>query len=644
MDCNRLTERIAGFSGRSIHFFDDDGAPCALSFPTFAERAQQIVQRLRDAGLQRGERVGIHAANSVHWLTWDLALLQLGCVIVALPDEIVQQYGAAVFDVFGLRLVVLGTTGQSAQLDACANVTPVDPRSLGAIELRAPAAAAQFDERGADACALAFSSGTSGVPKCLVINRRGIEWDVEHYMPVFSPGGADRLLLFMPLTQQQQRLLAYAAYWHGASIVLVAPERLFDAFTTFQPTLCLAPPLLYEGIHDRFLGKLDTLSAPAGWALAQLRRALVAAPQALAAPLRRMLFKPVHAALGGKMRVLVTGMAPIRRSTLEFFAETGLSLYEAYGLSETGVIASNTPADQRIGAVGKPAPGCTITIADDGEIQVQRQQLQALGYFLPQQGTVDWFERDKPLGTGDIGEFDADGFVMLRGRKKEILVTSQGYKIHPEVVEARLNEAAVIVRSVVFGDARKHLGAVVVVRGDVTDERRASVNAEIERVNRTLHDTAKIVDIVVTNDPFTPQSGLLTANLKLNRRAIEARYFPSWAADDRNERKVNAKPVTPPANLAPADADFVQLVKQAWEHVLDIGTIDVHANFFEIGGDSLCAMRVISRLQGKIVTALQPSDLFVDPTIHAIAAQLTAERHAQARASAAAPSYEEGVL
>src|SRR5262249_34954974 len=145
-----------------------------------------------------------------------------------------------------------------------------------------------------------------------------------------------------------------------------------------------------------------------------LRAAARAVPRVLAQPLRRVLFGPVYAALGGRMRTMLTGMAPIKRPTLEFFDELGLPLYEAYGLTETGVIASNTPAAKRLGSVGKPAKGCRITLGDDSEILVHREQFASFGYLESSQGPT--FVAGEPLATGDIGRFDEDGFLYLLGR------------------------------------------------------------------------------------------------------------------------------------------------------------------------------------------------------------------------------------
>ncbi|WP_321838948.1 AMP-binding protein [Paraburkholderia bannensis] len=650
MDCRQLTQHLAGLHDRHFHYLDAEGQACRRAYADFARDVTTLRARVTEAGIAPGERVGIHAANSVDWLLWDLALIDLGCIVVALPDDIVRQHGAQVFERFGLRLIALGKTSQSAKLEASAGTLPIDAWRTAAIEPRA----ADASSLGDDACALAFSSGTAGVPKCLVVNRRGIEWDTAHYFPQFAPGPRDRILLFLPFTHQQQRLLAYAAFSLGTSIVLTRPEQLFDALRLLQPTLCLAPPLFYEGIHERFLGRVEAMAPWQRALLGRVRALLPRLPRACRKPLQRALFAPIHRALGGRLRIAVTGMAPIRRATLDFFGEIGVALHEAYGLTETGVIASNVPGANRPGTVGRLVPGCRVQLAPDGEVLVAREANACLGYFEPGAGVSPFVIRGL-VPTGDIGAFDADGYLTLRGRKKEIIITAQGHKIHPEVVEARLNASPVIVRSVVFGDARKHLSALVVVRDDPAQQASEAVHAHVAHVNETLGDTARIGETVLTNVPFTLQNGLLNGSLKVNRRAVAERFFPAWFASTPDVTHVSDAPDLPgprgahAAGEPPCDPDprLFAMVKDAWEFALDMRPIDPHANFFEIGGDSLCAMRIITRLQGKIDTALDPSVLFLEPTIHAIASKLTRERldAAQSRELAVdATAYEEGSL
>jgi long-subunit acyl-CoA synthetase (AMP-forming) len=649
VECSQLIQHLAGIDNRHIHYFDEAGQPRQRSFQALADQAAALASRLAAAGLTAGDRVGIHADNSVEWLLWDIAVMSLGGIVVALPDDIVRQHDTDVFQLYMLRLAAVGKTAQSHRLTGCTGAVPIAAWQNGTFRPYRFEHGATAPDRdlGNDACALAFSSGTAGVPKCIVVNRRGIEWDAAHYFPQFSPTADDRILLFLPLTHQQQRLLAYAAYWLGTSIVLTRPESLFDAFTQLQPSLCLAPPLFYEGVHDRFVNKIDALSPWQRTGLNWVRRGLRALPSPYANPLKRLLFRPVHRALGLRMRIAVTGMAPIRHTTLAFFEEIGLPLYEAYGLTETGVIASNIPGANRMGSVGRLVPGCRVQIAPDGEILVAREAFACVGYFSPTDAFIP-FARDAFLPTGDIGEIDADGFLYLRGRKKEIIITAQGHKIHPELVESRLNASPRVTRSVVFGDARKHLSALIVVRHAPDEAARADIDALVEQVNGTLGDTAMIGEVVVTHEAFSLQNGLLNGSLKVNRRAVAERFFPDWfAVPAPISKNAAGDDAADPVSETVRDVDpaLLKLVKDAWESVMDIGGIDIHANFFEIGGDSLCAMRIIGRLQGKVETALAPSALFLDPSIYAIAAKLTEERQQLAQTPITDHTiYEEGSL
>jgi len=635
MDCTNMRPRLESFGGRYIHYLQADRTPARCSFAEFARQAGELIDHLRSCDVVRGWRVGLLGPNCLDWLIWDLALIELGCTVVALPEELLSQHGAAVFEKYDLSFIVRSRNAAAASLADHPHACWMELRTAPTSCRRATGAVPfPIDE---DVCALAFSSGSSGTPKCLMINRRGIEWDVTHYVPEYQLRPSDRLLVFLPLTLQQQRLLVYSAYWHGVSIALAPAEQLFEALAKLQPSLCLAPPLLYEGIHERFLGALDEMSARRRTAVRRLRSVVRLLPAWMAWPLRRVLFGRIYSALGGRMRMMLTGMAPIKRATLEFFDELALPLYEAYGLTETGVIASNTPSAKRTGSVGKPVKGCRITLQEDGEVLVHRQQLASFGYLDRGSGPV--FSPGEAVATGDIGRVDADGFLYLLGRKKELIITAQGLKIHPERIESLLNGHPLIAQAVVLGDEQKCLVCLVSVRTSKTPEVEREIAAEVTRVNEQSEAGARIGKVVVTQERFTLTNGLLTRSLKLDRRAIAERF----SVELFGRAAVQLEPTA--AELGQVDPQLLSLVREIWQEVLGRARLPLKATFFDLGGDSLAAMRTLTRLQERLTTQITIRELYQDPTILGVARALTNERRALAEETEAVPiEMDEGVI
>lgn len=628
---SELRSRLEGRSDRRIHHYDDDGAVASLDFASFAAQAEALKRRLVEAGLQPGMRVGILGANSVHWLRWDLALIDAGCIVVAIPDELALEKGVSLLALYDLSLIVVSRASDAGKAFAGApHATRLEDDARDAVVFRAP----QGDRPlGADgACALTFSSGASGQPKCLMIDPEGIAWDVRHYIPEYEPLEDDRLLIFLPLTHQQQRLLLFATYWHGISFVLVRPDQVLTAMKDFSPTLCLAPPLLYEGIHERYLTAVSMLPV---WkrrladTLGTLARAL---PSVLARPLQRAVYGRIHDALGGRMRLMITGMAPIHLQVLEFFNAIGIPLYEAYGLTETGVIASNSPRGNKPGSVGRAVAGCEVRIGDDGEVLVRRRRCTALGYFDPD-GGGEIFERDGFVATGDIGRLDDDGYLHLLGRKKEIIITSQGIKIHPERIEDVLNTHPAISRSVVFTMGGSLLAAVLQTRVPITPELQVELESFATGVALKVSSQATIKKTVLTDQPFSLGNGLLTRSLKINRRAVERRFAPELFAASNETTEPTAE------DLAGVPPETIALVRRVWEEVLERPNLPLMVDIFELGGDSLLAMRILARLREETGREVVVTELLASPTILGVARRL-----AQAQAAAEADAKREETM
>jgi len=317
----------------------------------------------------------------------------------------------------------------------------------------------------------------------------------------------------------QQNFLIYGCLWNGINVVITEPSFLFQALRKHPPTILLAPPAFFETIAGRFRN------------LPPVKRALLKTLDACRKrlPLRRLrdavtkvTSRQLQQALGGRVRLMITGMAPVHKATLQLFDQIGMPIYEVYGMTECGMIAWNTPAARRLGSVGKPLRDATIRIACDGEVLVTRAFQPTSGYLFEESSEEQLltYLGAGTIATGDVGYFDRDGFLYLQGRKKNIIVTAGGLKLHPETVENRLNVSLDINQSVVFGRGAG-LTAVVAARSD-TPETHLRIQSFIQAVNRDLDPESRITRVVFS-EPFTAENGMLTANLKLNRKAIEKR-------------------------------------------------------------------------------------------------------------------------
>jgi long-subunit acyl-CoA synthetase (AMP-forming) len=491
---------------------------------TYAQLGQQVraaVVALRRWGVLPGMRVGVRAPNCYEWLVFDLALVELRAVTVAFTDDFADWSPEGLAERYSLGLLLLlrgGTRNTRVERPFVAYMdgSDADNENVTAID------GERGDDHEFDTPGLIFSTGSSGGVKGMVLNRRGIDATISAFSYAVAPVHTDCVLLFLPISNYQQRLICYTTLWNEADLVITDPLRLFRALKELRPTILVAPPMFYEGFSARFqsLPQWKRGLARAG------ATALRAVPsRTLRGRAARLLFREVYEALGGRMRFMITGMAPTNLSTLELFANMQLPLYETYGMIECGSVAFNRPGAHRIGSVGRLLPGTEIDIGKHSEILVRKEHPVTQGYFECAEGEAErTYLADGRIATGDCGRLDSDGFLYIVGRIREMIVTSGGEKAHPEVLEAEIDRCADVGKSVVFGGGRHGLIAVVVLRDPTDAGARQRIEQHVERMNAG-RSRMTVERLVFSETPFSREDGLLRPNLKLDRRRIEQTYI-----------------------------------------------------------------------------------------------------------------------
>jgi long-subunit acyl-CoA synthetase (AMP-forming)/acyl carrier protein len=643
MDLNKLLERLESFPERNISFYDEAGALVRKSYPSVGADVRAAMEKLRGWGVEAGMRVGILAGNSYEWVVHDLALFNLGCTSVAFPDEFGQRTSLELIEKYGLALLLISKRDHWPNISANQWTIYLEADNSQHVRVHPDAWRAPDGEF---IPTLTFSSGTSGRIKCLITNQRGAEETIAGFYKLFEITGEDSFLVFLPLSSFQQRLMIYAGFFYGFDIQLVSPTQVLAAFKEMRPTLCLAPPLLYETVHAKFNKAVQGLSPS--------RRLMLRAMSTLAeymplAPVRRKLIEAcygkVYESLGGRIRLMWTGMAPIKNTTLDFFRRMRLPLYEAYGLTECGAITTNTPRHQRRGSVGRPITEGSVVLAPDGEIMVRQEHLQTTGYLeCDADEEARTFVAPNTVATGDIGYFDRDGYLYLKGRKKEIIITEQGYKVHPESLESLIDRCPQVERSVVFGTGLPYLVALISIQEPKDEEATARIAKSIEKINADLPPVSQIVKYFITTEQLTRENGLMTRNLKLDRRAI-FRHFKkdllgNLAPHEKSSERHDAAPETLAAATTTAgtpQAEFEQSISAIWQEVLQTTPIGLNDNFFELGGNSLLLAEIQQKMQDKLGQAVPLAEMFNHPTVGSLAKYLASSSQQQTQEAQAAP-------
>lgn len=528
IDLSKIVGGLAGDEKHHVAFYRD-GAIQRKPFAEVYRDIKETVERLRRAGVRAGMRVGLLAPNSYEWIVYDLALIELRCQILALPpDQFVNESLVELGDRFDLSLLLLSAQNRKGAPADASWITYLDAEAAN--PARARERSLNLADEEYEEPSLIFSSGTSGKLKCLVTSRRGGERLIARYRELYKWGETDSMLIFLPLSNYQQRLLAYSAFWVPHDLYLVDPVDLMRGLKEMRPTMFIAPPIFFEGLEKRL-----RLRSKAKRLVSKTVGAVIEYvwPKQLRGTLKRRHYRILHEMLGGRLQLILTGMAPIRRSTLDFFNHAGLPIHVVYSLNECGTVSVNTPERNRVGSVGLPFEAEEISLRDDGEIIVRKEHPLTHRYlFVDAEEAQATYLDAHTVATGDIGHFDRDGYLYLIGRKKEIIVTSGGVKIHPETVEARLDEFQDISRSAVFGTDLPYLAAIISYTGPKNAEVEQRVQAFVERVNQRAASPAEWVGkLVFTNLPFAVENAFLTRNLKLSRAALFKHFEKELKSD-----------------------------------------------------------------------------------------------------------------
>jgi|GEM_PF-361416 long-chain acyl-CoA synthetase len=520
MDLRKLVSNIAEKNHKNSILSFEKGQVINRSHQTVYADVMNACVELEAWGVKRNMRVGIRACNSYKWIIYDLALIEMRAISVAFTDDFATFNADQLIDKYALSLLVTsGSENPRQGSKHAAAIAYIDAENIGikAIQRRLPSTDWDFENPG-----LVFSSGSSGHLKGLVLDRRGIEASVDAFTSVVEPKRDDCLLLFLPMSNFQQRLMYYSALWYGFDLIVTDPTRLFRALKDLHPTILIAPPMLYEAFETRFfsLPKWKQWLAQTLGGIARKLPVRVAREK-----LARGIFKEAYEALGGRMRFMITGMAPIKRSTLEMFNLMQLPLFETYGLTEFGNITLNLPGACKQGSVGRLLPGVRVDLAADGEIIAIREHRIASGYFECDEGEAEkTFVSTERVATGDIGRFDEDGYLYLIGRKKEMIITAGGAKIHPELIESEIDALPDVAKSVVLADPEASRLVAVVLPKNLHD---AVASGRIEKSIDLLGERRppmRVGKVIFTDLAFSRENGFLRPNLKLDRKKI-ARHF-----------------------------------------------------------------------------------------------------------------------
>ncbi len=570
-----------------------DGAYRETSWAQCRKNVVEIASGLIELGLAVDDRVAILSATRPEWMEVDLGALAAGCVTVPIyPSNLAEECGYIMLD-SGARTVVVETPKQAEkifkvakdgiELDgtrrdvAVENVIIIDGSIEGATtlsELRERGRAsldtnqAVIEERVAgispdDLATIVYTSGTTGLPKGVMQTHNNHLSAIRALDDLGVALRGDVDFSFLPLAHSFGRMLEYLGILIGTVTAYAESiDTLVDDIALARPHLLPSVPRIYEKLFAAVMGTRESAGLVQGvvfdWAVgvggeraAYLNRGeeppmLVRAADTLA---HALVFDKVHQRLGGRIKYLMSGGAPLSPEIAEFFHAVGLPVLEGYGLTETTpILTCNRPGQVRIGTVGAALPGITLKIAEDGEILAKGPNV-ASGYYNRPKETAEAWDPEGWFHTGDIGELE-DDILKITDRKKELIKTSGGKYVAPAKIENMLKAKPLISQAVLIGDRLKYCVALLTLDADelrqwarhkglgsdevselvANEEVVSTVDREVQEVNTKLASFESVKYFRILPTEFSTETGELTPSLKIKRRVIAEKYADEIAS------------------------------------------------------------------------------------------------------------------
>ncbi|HET8555947.1 MAG TPA: long-chain fatty acid--CoA ligase [Gaiellaceae bacterium] len=519
-----------------------------VSWAEAAERVDDLAHGLLARGVRHGDRVAVLSRTRLEWILLDWAVMSIGAVVVGLYPtssakecEYILEHSEAVLAFAEDEEQTHKLVSIRGTLPSLREIIPFDRLEKLEADGRLARHLRPDPVEEEDLATLIYTSGTTGPPKgCMLTHRNLVTAATCVVEGLQAPG--DIVLLFLPLAHSYGRLAHQAASFRGATVAVVADvARVPEAMTTVRPHVLPAVPRVYEKVHANTLGEIERaggLRRRIGlWALGVGARASRARREGSSVPafLRvqerladRLVFTKVRDRLGGRLRVGISGAAPLSTDVMEFFHALGVPVIEGYGLTETGSSATvNEPDDFRIGSVGRPVEDAEIRLAEDGEILIRSDAVFA-GYYKEPEATAAALTEDGWLCTGDVGEIDADGFLRITDRKKDLIITAGGKNIAPQNLENALKTSRFVSQAIVVGDRRPYVTALVTLDeaeiASANRDRQQLVQELVDEVNRDRTRVEQIKRFMILPREFTQEQGEVTPTLKLRRAVIHEHF------------------------------------------------------------------------------------------------------------------------
>lgn len=565
-------ETAKKYPNKQALLYKKEGVYFPITYKELSKKITIFSRKLQDLGVGKGDKVAILSENRPEWVISDISIMATGAIVVPLHTTFNPKAVGGVLNHCQAKILIVSNSnllnkvllGQKylkhlKKIIFLENLTAAQKETLSNKVLSWKAIFSQNQNSEPekifldpdDCCSIIYTSGTTGKPKGVILTHRNFLSNVEAVNEVVPVKENDVFLSFLPLSHVLERLTGYyMPICYGATIAYAESiKQLSVNLREVKPTIMISVPRIFEKFHDAIWDKINSSSSfkkkVFKWALRQKSNSLRYKVADF------FVFKKIRQQLGGKLRLTISGGASLNENIGRFFLKMGILILEGYGLTETSpVISANQEHSFKFGTVGKIVPGVKVKITDDKEILVKGPNVFQ-GYLKNKVETKSSFDKEGWFYTGDLGFIDKQGFLTVIGRLKEMIATSGGKNVWPERVENLLNNDRFISQSIIIGDKRKFVSALIVPDWKEIEIYLKENNLPLQehdklikspelfaifqerintKINPNLNEFEKIKSFKLLPQEFSQEQDELTPTLKLRRHIIENHYKRSIEA------------------------------------------------------------------------------------------------------------------
>lgn len=569
------------YGDRALYRYHHDGKWLTMNWRDALSRVRDLSLGLSARGVARGDRVALFFSNRVEWCLIDWANISIGALTVPVYASSTAPQAAYILAHSGATVLFVDSANRLKGLEdslagvrlivALDHAAPAEPPhgppvvSLSDVERsgREQGGGDRFDAMAGslgpeDDLTIIYTSGTTGEPKGVLTTHRHYLFMLEAAAAAVPCGEDDADMLFLPLAHSLGRVEHFFVVHQGMTCGLARSlETIAKDLPELRPTILISVPRVFENGYERIRSRAEAggavrravfrwaVSVGARWSRYQSTGKKAPAALRLAHRLAaRLVFARIQDAFGGRLRFAISGGAALAEEVARFFHSVGILILQGYGLTESSTVSHvNRPWQYKFATVGPPLPGVECRTADDGEILLRGVNIMK-GYWRDPNSTSEAVDREGWLHTGDIGAIDADGFLKITDRKKDLIVTSGGKKVAPQMVENLLKADPLIEEAIVLGDGERHLIALITLDRDGVSEWAAKqgvtlagveeaashpqiaavVRERIRSVNKRLAAYEAVRNFRILPRGFSLEKAEVTPTLKLRREIIKQRY------------------------------------------------------------------------------------------------------------------------